>query len=429
MTDQAKREKTSRDRIRFLLLLWTLEAGVIARTTLRERALAVQAYRWEAMTASERTGFNNHLSRDLRALLDSGLLEAVQVSPSGTIERFEEGSDQRMRNQVYYRPVLQPDFVVVSPGGPTLDPLGPQIARWVRGQTDGPAASSRGRAELAFALAELRAAVGAGGVGRRLLDRVSEAAEARFGSAAREPRIRYRPLPPALGEHGRSGVRPHVWAALVQALDQGLRIRIRLNRRKAPEAQRLCPHRIVWYNGRARLEAYWHHLGVRRWRAIPLHHLADLEALETDRAEWAGAPPSADELEMLDSIWGADLEDPRFQALADDDRRSLPELASEVELLFRGAAASAVRGDPGCRAATLTAEHDANGLVVRYKVRTLVGAHLIKWLTSWGADVRVVRPVALAAELAAIARQVYEAHRDVLAGAEAAHIGARGASP
>ncbi|MEB3327926.1 MAG: WYL domain-containing protein [Candidatus Sericytochromatia bacterium] len=424
MTDQAKREKTSRDRIRCLLLLWTLEAGVIARTTLRERALAELSYRWETLTPAERTAFNNHLSRDLRALLDSGLLEAVHVSASGVIERFDEGSDQRMRSQVYYRPTLQPDFVVASPGGPVLDPRGPDIARWARGEQRGGEAGVRGRAELAFALAELRAAVGAGGVGRRLLDRVGQAVEARFGSATREPRIRYRPLPPALGEHGRSGVRPHVWEALVRALDQGLRIRIRLNRRKAVEAQRLCPHRIVWYNGRARLEVYWHHLGVRRWRAIPLHHLADLEALEMDRAEWAGAPPSADELEMLDSIWGADLEDPRFQALRDDDRRSLPELASEVELLFRGAAASAVRGDPGCRAATLTAEHDAAGLVVRYKVRTLVGAHFIKWLTSWGADVRVVRPVALAAELAAIARQVYEAHQEVLARADGPSGGA-----
>ncbi|MEB3223334.1 MAG: WYL domain-containing protein [Candidatus Sericytochromatia bacterium] len=414
MIDQSKRAKTSRDRIRCLLLLWTLEAGVIARATLRERALAELAYRWETLTPAERTAFNNHLSRDLRALMDSGLIEAVHLHPDGTIERYDEGQDQRMRNQVCYRPVLEPDFLVMSPGGPTLDPLGPQVSRWARAQRPAGELPPRGRAELAFALAELRAATGAGGVGRRLLDRVTEAAEARFGRPAREPRIRYRPLPPALGEHGRSGVRAHVWEALVRALDQGLRIRIRLNRRKAPEAQRLCPHRIVWYNGRPRLEVYWHHLGVRRWRALPLHHLADLEALEMDRVEWAGAGPSPDELEMLDSVWGADLEDPRLQDLPEDDTRALPDLATDVELLFRGAAASAVRGDPGCRAAVLTAEHDAGGLVVRYRVRTLVGVHFRKWLASWGADVRVVRPAALAAEVAEVARQVYEAHRAAL---------------
>jgi predicted DNA-binding transcriptional regulator YafY len=145
-----------------------------------------------------------------------------------------------------------------------------------------------------------------------------------------------------------------------------------------------------------------------------LHHLAELEALEMDRIAWAGDPPSADELLVLDNVWGADLEDPAFLKRADDDRRPLAELATDVELLFCGSAASAVRGDPGCDLATLSIEHDETGQVVRYRVRTLIGIHFRKWLASWGDEVQVLKPQSLAAEVAETARRVYEAHRAAL---------------
>ncbi|MEB3198156.1 MAG: WYL domain-containing protein [Candidatus Sericytochromatia bacterium] len=409
MLENDKRAKESRERIRCLLLLWTLEAGVIARTTLRERALAEHDFRWETLSAREKSAFNNHLCRDLNGMVTSGLLEALQLQPDGRVGPHIEG---RMRNQVYYRAVLQPEFVVFSPEGPSLDPHVARVAEQLAAQS-APRAS-RGRAELRFALAELKAASGHGGLAAQLLSRVSAALEARFGPSRYTPRIRHRPLPPTLGEASRSAVRAHVWEGVVRALDQGLRIEIRYNRRKTKEPQRLCPYRVVWYNGRPRLEAYWFHRGVRRWCAIPLHHLAQLEALESDRAEWAGPAPSAEERELLDNVWGTDLEDPALLKRAEDDVRPLADLTTEVELLFHGAAASAVRNDPGCALARLSAEHDARGLLIRYRVRTLVGSHFKKWLASWGAEVRVVQPRALAAEVAETARQVYEAHRAAL---------------
>lgn len=417
MNDTDRREKKNRDRIRCLLLLWTLEAGVIARTTLRERALEELEYRWETLSQSERTAFNNHLSRDLHALMTSNLIEAIHIQPDGSVAPYGGHDEQRMRNQVYFRATLSTDFVVLSPDGPVPDTDGTRaVARYSSVNTP-TQPSPRGRADLMFALAELQASSGRGGLGDALLKRILTALEARFGRGLRTPRIRHRPLPPSLGEDGRHKIKPHVWDGLVRAMDRGLRIQIRFNRRKSPEDQRLCPYRIVWYNGRPRLEAYWYHLGVRRWRAIPLHHLAHLEALEQDRIEWAGDPPSEEERMLLDNVWGADLEDPTFLERDDTDRRPLAALASDVELLFRGSAASAVRGDPGCKLATLSLEHDAEGQLVRYRVRTLVGIHFKKWLASWGPEVQVVKPTSLAAEMAETARRVYLAHQEAWAAA------------
>jgi hypothetical protein len=347
--DQPRRAKARRERLRFLLLLWTLEAGIVSRDTLRDRAVAELEYRWPTLSKGERAAFNNQLSRDIRALVEADLIEAIHLHPDGTVEEYIEGSEHRMRKQVYFRAIVEPDYVVVSPGGPERDPQGPHLAHKMREWLPGSAVPPRGRAELAFALADMRASVGAGGPGRMLLDRMMAAIEVRFGRSERMPPVRYRPLPPALGEHGKAKVRPHVWDAVVRAMDRGVRISLHHNGRKRAEAQRLCPYRIVWYNGRPRLEYYWFDLGLRRWAAVPLHFLANVEVHEMDRIEAAGERPPAAEREMLDNVWGADLEDKAFADRPEADRRTLVEVAEDFELVFRDGAAR--RSGPAPRAA------------------------------------------------------------------------------
>lgn len=402
MSSNDARHRRDRNRIQLYMLLWVMEAGVIARETLRERVLEWLHGKnaWGGLDFSEKKTFNNQFRRDLCTLRDARLIHTLH--PDGADAAFQDDARER---HVFYRADADLDFVVMSEHGPAPDTTGLQlIPRSVEGQ------GLQRLHSLQFSLAELHQASGPGGTGHRLIERLSAALCARKGLKPLEATVRYRALPPNLGETGRRPVRLEIWEMLIEAVATRRFVYIHTDRstqrkRQPTPPTRYFPLRIVWYNGRARVEVCYRRLGIRQYRAIPLRFIQRVEILR-DAFE-ADFKPSKDEQAILNRLWGTDLGE---QEPDREDNRALAERQTQVVLRFTGSAADAVFNDPGCREARLIRSSDERGNFVRYEVQTIVGRHFRTWLRGWGGEVQVEAPHWLAHERVTEAHAILAVH-------------------